>query len=73
LDRIASATAVCSVIRIDISTSSATIDTPGFCRDVERPGQAAVRQPSFSHRQISVQVFVCLYGPAVNEWLLARG
>jgi hypothetical protein len=39
----------------------------GFCRDVETLGKLAVRQPSFSHRQISVQVFVRLYDRAVNE------
>jgi hypothetical protein len=43
----------------------------GFCRDVETLGKLAVRQPGFSHWQISVQVFVCLYDRAVSEWLLA--
>ena len=38
-----------------------------FWRDVETLGKLAVRQPSFSHRQISVQVFVRLYDRAVNE------
>src|SRR5262249_46287331 len=41
----------------------------GFRRDVETLGKLVVCQPSFGHRQTSVQVFVCLYDRPVNEWL----